>query len=141
MSSSDDFYHETNVSRNLAGADAKCVMQELSKNPTPGAPSAASPGGTSNNAKVWPFPNNPVKSYQTTSVDSSNIPVVVNTAGVGDGSVFGPGYVARYVQGGRVYTRGEGTSGWQSFGSASDFMNEQIWGEQLDRIVEKCKCR
>lgn len=136
----DSFYHATNVSRDLDGADPKCVVEMLTNEPTllPGGPKRASPDGTLNNAKVGV--NNLVKSYQTTA-HGSGIPIVVNVAGVGDGSVFGPGYVARYVQGVRVYTKGEGTSGWQSIGSLSDWMNEKIWGEDLERIIQKCKCK
>ena len=141
MSSNDAYYHETNVRRSLMGADPKCVMQELINNPTPGVPRAATPGGTSNNAQVPGFSNNPVMSYLTTD-PSSGIPIVVNTAGVGDGSAFGPGYVARYVQGGYAYTKGEGTNFSQSVDPVTDFFNQYIvWGRDLERMIEKCRCR
>jgi RHS repeat-associated protein len=136
----DCFYHYTNVRRPLNGADPKCVMRELTQRPTPGKPNPASPGGTKNNAvpPYYPF-NNSVKSY-TTNGYGSGIPIVVNTAGVDDGSAFGPGYVARYVEDGYAYTKGEGTSTQQGLGP-SDWANEQLWGKDLERIIEKCKCQ
>ena len=141
LSGTDNFYHETNVSRDLGGADPACVTRELTNNPTPGVPSPATPGGTRNNAVAPRFPvDNYVTSFRTTA-HGSGIPIVVNTAGIGDGSFFGPGYVARYTQDGRAYTKGEGTSGWQSIGPLSDSENEKLWGRDLERIIKKCKCQ
>ena len=136
----DPFYHETNVSRDLNGANAECVMKELTNSPTPGTPQPATPTGTLNNARVPGFGDNLVRSFLTTA-QGSGMPIVVNTAGVGDGSAFGPGYVARYVQNGRAYTKGEGTSGYQSVGPLSDYANERLWGKDLERIIDKCKCK
>ena len=85
--------------------------------------------------------NNPVTSFLTTTHGFGGIPVVVNTAGVGDGSAFGPGYVARYVLNGRVYTVGEGTGWEQSFDGFSDTMNEWVWGDDMEEIIAKCKCQ
>lgn len=141
LGSNSSFYHETNVSRDLDGADPECVMKELTNSPTPGIPNAASPQGTPNNARTYDvFGDNLVKSYLTPA-HGSGMPIVVNTAGVGDGSDFGPGYVARYVQGGRAYTKGEGTSMFQSIGPLSNRENEKLWGKDLERIIKKCKCQ
>jgi hypothetical protein len=112
-------------------------MRELISGPTPGQPNPASPGGTPNNAEV--FGDNYVRSFLTTA-HGTGIPIVVNTAGVADGSAFGPGYVARYVQGGSAYTVGEGNNWKQGADWLTDPANEMLWGRDLDRIIQKCKC-
>jgi hypothetical protein len=69
---------------------------------------------------------------------------VVNTAGVDDGSLFGPGYVARYVSNGKVHSVGEGANWKQSPAVTGQWMqdraNEAVWGNQMRETVSKCKC-
>lgn len=104
------FYHYYNVSRDLNCADPDAVSQGLINNPTPGSPSPATPNGTPNNATIAGL-NNPVTSYLTMDVNTG-APLVVNITG--PGSLFGAGYVARYVNGGAARTVGEGTNPIQS---------------------------
>lgn len=60
--------------------------------------------------------------------------VEVNIVGVGDGSLFGPGYVARYVRGGWAHTAGEGNNFKQSPAvtgqTIQDIANQALWGSR-----------
>ena len=141
-------YHYYDVTRDLDGADPECVINELKNNPTPDPESnPASLFGTLNNARVDQFPftgrDNFVLSYVTQDLNNGNT-VVVNTAGSGDGSLFGPGYVARYIQNGVVHTAGEGMdpaqSGWFTTPFMQNWGNENVWGSQMDKIIKKCTC-
>ena len=138
----DKYHHEYNLPVPLDGADPDCVADALANNPTPGKPNAATPEGSSNNAVVGGF-DNFVTSYLTNDLVTGN-PIVVNTAGVGDGSFFGPGYVARYVEDGRVHTVGEGTNWKQSPAVTTrtfqNIGNYWVWGQQMREIVSQCMC-
>lgn len=140
-------YHDYTVSVPLEGADPECVLQELLLAPTPGQSNGTSSGGTRNNAEVGGVPNF-VTSYATRDVDTGN-GLAVNTAGTNDGSLFGPGYVARYVSGGSVHTSGEGLNWRQApwvlggpvIGPLVQWgANEAVWGDQMRDIVERCSC-
>ena len=151
-------YHSYSVSRDLRGADPDCVMREIIKVPTPGNPDPATPEGTPNNAYlVDERMDNQVTTYLTKDLVTGE-PVVVNTAGSGpdDESFFGPGYTARYVRDGRVYTVGEGTSPIQSnyvtglpFGIWGPVLgdaiqtagNEYVWGGLMEEHIEACLCK
>ena len=69
----------------------------------------------------------------------------MNLAGINDGSLFGPGYVARYIQSGVVHTAGEGLTDLQNprlTGRAfQDFINQSLWGMQLDKIISSVKSK
>ena len=121
-------------------------------NPTPGSPQPATPNGTRNNADVGAGPNW-VTSYAT--VDSATgAPMVVNishkTRGhtenqfIGEESQFHPGYVARWVADGVAHTFGEGLDPFQSPWATAEVIQNigiwWVWGRQMDRIIEKCKC-
>ena len=84
------FYHRYALSRDLRGADPACVFRKLVEEPTPGQPKAATPEGTPNDATVTGFDYNPVTSYLTQR-HGSGAPLIVNIAGVGNGTYFGPG--------------------------------------------------
>ena len=135
-------YHDYSVSRPLNGTSTSCVMQGMTNNPTPGNPNAASSQGTPNNATMF-GQNNFVTSYATHDLNTG-APVVVNIAGVNDGSQFGPGYVARYTRNGRAYTVGEGTNWKQSpyiTGHGVGFIANQLtWGSQMSDIIGRCGC-
>jgi len=137
----DWFYHPTNVSRDLDGADSQCVMQKMELYPTPirGAPARATSEGTWNNAQAYIFNENFVTSYSTTAI-GSGIPIVVNTAGLHDGSSFGPGYVAWYVANGRAYVKGEGTNFIQGWDWLTNKASQGLWGSQLEKFIRECKC-
>jgi hypothetical protein len=139
-------YHYYNVNRDLGCADPDAVSQGLINNPTPGNTSPATPNGTPNNAVVpfLPF-DNLVTSYLTMDVNTG-APLVVNMTG--PGSLFGAGYVARYVNGGKAYTIGEGTNAIQSplvlSGLVQYAADEALWGRQMSSIISgaksKCGC-
>jgi hypothetical protein len=136
-------YHKYHVKKSLGKADAKCVEEKMKNNPTTkaGQPKPATSGGTINNAKVPPFNNNIVKSYLTTDRRSGG-QVVVNMTG--PGSTFGDGYVARTVFGGEAHTYGEGTAFIQSGfipDPAKDYMDEQVWGKQMEEFIKECTCQ
>lgn len=68
------------------------------------------------------------------------MPIEVNLAGIGDGSLFGPGYVARYVQNGIAHTAGEGLSPLQwPFESLQNAANQVVWGKQMEDIISKSR--
>lgn len=135
------FYHDYDVSRSLGCADPDSVFQGLANSPTPGTASPATPNGTPNNAVVpfLPF-NNPVTSYLTNDVNTGML-LVVNITG--PGSLFGPGYVARYVQNGVVHTIGEGLNAIQSplvIGPLVQYAaDEGLWGSQMSSIIGSAK--
>lgn len=129
-------YHKYDVQVPLGGADAQCVMQELTNHPTPGNPSAATPGGTRNNAEVGGL-SNWVTSYTTSDINNGN-PVVVNVADAG--SRFTPGYAARTVTGNTVHTYGEGMNWSQAVGPVQSAGNWYYWKRQMEEIVKKCTC-
>jgi uncharacterized protein RhaS with RHS repeats len=131
------FYHKYDVSRTLDGADPDCVNLKLVLNPTPEGASPATPLGTENNAKY--VLNNIVKSF-TAKNYSSGKGVVVNTGGRTDDSLFGPGYVARYIDNGLVHTVGEGTNPWQDIPFFSNYLAEDFWGPSLEKIIKECQC-
>ncbi|MDB6063389.1 MAG: Repeat family protein [Verrucomicrobiaceae bacterium] len=136
------FYHIYDVTRSIGCARAEDVMKGLINSPTPGNSSPATSGGTANNAVVSFFPfNNPVTSYLTKDINTG-MPVVVNMTG--PGSLFGPGYVARYVTDGVAHTVGEGTNYIQSplvLGPPVQWAaDEGLWGHQMSGIIEKAGC-
>ena len=138
-------YHYYRVSEDLRGADPECVFRKLVEAPTPSSnPMPALPDGQRNNAPALFWDVNIVTSYLTRDA-SSGMPIVVNAAGRNDGSAFGPGYVARWVENGKVYTGGEGLDWWQSpnaFGQKSqDFGNWYIWNRDLQRKIDECLCQ
>ena len=137
ITAGDWFYHEYDVSRDLDGADPNCVYRKLAERPTSGLSSPAMPGDTANNARV--FGDNFVTSY-TTSNHTTGGGIVVNTAGVNDGSAFCPGYVARYVNNGMVHTVGEGINPTQAISAADLAAEHLVWGPDLERIINECKC-
>lgn len=146
IGSNNPLYHYYDVTRGLGCADAGSVSQGLINNPTPGNSSPASESGILNNAVVPFFPlNNLVKSYLTTDLNTG-APLVVNMTG--PGSLFGPGYVARFVQNGTAHTVGEGLSPLQSTIPISPFplaqliqdaANEALWGRQMSKIIGSAK--
>lgn len=136
-------YHAYDVERSLNGASEKCYMDGVTNSPTPGDTYPALPQGTRNNATVGGV-NNWVTSYQTKDlVTGANL--VVNMAGIGDGSLFGPGYVVRYTKDGIAHTAGEGTNFKQNPGitgqNLQDLGNYAVWGRQMNDILKKCGCR
>lgn len=138
------FYHKYDVTRDLNGADARCVMAELRKNATPGKSNGASTNGTVNIAKVGPL-DNPVISYVTKDTRTGDRLIVNITF---DNGVFADGYVARGVVGNTVHTWGEGTAVKQSPNAAGVLSraaqyaaNELVWGGQMDEIIKKCGCQ
>jgi RHS repeat-associated protein len=143
------YYHTYMVKRPIRCASTTSVMNRILQTPTPTnwSPSnPATPGGTRNNARVWPRPNNWVTSYQTQDT-KTGMPLEVNVTG--DGSQFEPGYVVRWISDGVAYTAGEGQSFWQSnkvFRQwVTDGMNEHFWGDQLADFISQsqnpCQCR
>jgi RHS repeat-associated protein len=139
-------YHYYDVHRDLGCADSNDVSQGLINSPTPGTSAPATPNGTTNNAVVPFFPlnlfDNPVTSYLTMDVNTGAA-LVVNITG--PGSLFGPGYVARYVTGGVAHTIGEGTNPIQSPIIISPFIqyaaDEALWGSQMSNIIGKSKSK
>jgi hypothetical protein len=136
-------YHQYDVMRSLDGATADCVFQKIANSPTPGKPNPATPEGTPNNAVVLGI-DNLVASYLTNDT-VTGAPVEVNIAGTDDGSLFGPGYVARWVTGTQSHTAGEGLN-WKQSPSLTgqgfqNAANNEIWGDQLSRFIEECKCK
>jgi RHS repeat-associated protein len=138
------FYHKYDVTRDLSGADARCVMAELRKNATPGKSNGASTNGTVNIAKAGPF-DNPVISYVTKDNRTGDRLIVNITFNNG---AFADGYVARGVVGNTVHTWGEGTAVKQSPNAAGVLSraaqyaaNELLWGGQMDEIIKKCACQ
>lgn len=142
LSGDETFYHDYLVSRGLNGAALDCVMQKLIDNPTPGEPNSATRHGTTNNATVLGM-DNIVTSYLVNDINTG-APIVVNMAGTGKGSLFGPGYVARYVNNGTAYTVGEGTNYKQSYlvtGAGFNYVaNELVWGLQMSDLISECEC-
>jgi RHS repeat-associated protein len=146
---SEFLYHNYEISRRLGCADSKAVMRELINHPTPSSNARpATTGGTKRNDASVPVvaPQNWVTSYLTTDLRNGN-PLVVNITA--PGSFFDPGYVARTITNGVVYTYGEGTS-WTQFENAAgawgaqSYANELVWGLQMERFIEKhsnnCGC-
>jgi RHS repeat-associated protein len=136
-------YHFYDIPRNLNGADPNCVMQGMINAPTPGDTKPATAGGTRNNAKVFPWIDNWVRSYVTKDLNTGMV-IEVNIAGKQDGSEFGPGYVVRYVQNGVAHTAGEGTAWLQAdadpdLREANSFGNQLIWGTQMNNIISEAK--
>ncbi len=138
------FYHKYDVTRDLGGADARCVMAELRKNATPGKSNGAGTNGTVNIAKVGPL-DNPFISYVTKDTRTGDRLIVNITF---DNGVFADGYVARGVVGNTVHTWGEGTAVKQSPNAAGVLSraaqyaaNELLWGGQMDEIIKKCGCQ
>jgi RHS repeat-associated protein len=139
-------YHYYDVQRDLGCADPNDVSQGLINSPTPGTSAPATPNGTSNNAVVPFFPlnlfDNPVTSYLTMDVNTG-APLVVNITG--PGSLFGAGYVARYVTGGVAHTIGEGVNPIQSplvLGPLVQYAaDEALWGRQMSNIIGKAKSK
>jgi hypothetical protein len=88
--------------------------------------------------------DNLVTSYLTTDLVTGSS-LVVNMAGKNDGSAFGPGYVARYVQDGQAVTMGEGLNWKQDpelFGQTAQTIAVQLlWGQQMSQIIAKCRCK
>jgi hypothetical protein len=136
-------YHYYNVSRDLNCADPDAVTQALINNPTPGNSSPATPNGTLNNAVVpfFPLPNM-VTSYLTMDVNTGAALVVNMT---GPGSAYGPGYVARYVNGGAARTVGEGLNAIQSplilSGLIQYAADEALWGRQMSNMIKNAKSK
>lgn len=116
-------------------------MEKMARSPTPGNSQAATKIGTPNNAKVFGL-SNVVTSYLT-SDQRTGVPVVVNITQ--KGSLLADGYVARTVTNGIAHTYGEGTSWMQSpylTGFDSQYMaNEIVWGTQMKRFIDECKCK
>ncbi len=141
ISSKDLLYHSYNVQRSLGGADAKCVLQKLINNPTPGLSNPATAIGTQNNARVLGIDNR-VTSYLTSDTQTGQ-PVIVNVTS--KGSALADGYVARTIANGAVQTVGEGTNWRQSpllTGFDTQFMlNEVVWGGQMQTFIDECKCK
>ena len=145
-SDSNPFYHDYDITRAVPPGLEKCVFQKMVNNPTPNSGSQpATSSGTPNNATVPMLPgDNNVTSYLKNDLNTG-MPVEISTAGVGDGSLFGPGYVMRYVKNGVAHTAGEGQNWKQSatypITPAFQWVNNQIvWGLQMDRFIEECKC-
>lgn len=141
VSANSPFYHRYNVTRRIPNdVDEECVRQALQNQPTPGRPRPATRGGTRNDARV--AGTNWVTSYLRNDV-GSGIPVVVNISDAN--SQFHPGYVARWVADGVVNTMGEGLNFAQSplvtGQPIQNLGNEAVWGRQLDRIIEDCRCK
>jgi len=117
-------------------------MQGITNAPTQDTSSPATVGGTANNTVVLfsPF-NNPVTSYLTKDINTG-MDVVVNMTG--PGSLFDPGYVARYVSNGVAHMVGEGLNAIQSplvIGPPVQIAaDELLWGRQMDGIIEKAGC-
>jgi hypothetical protein len=115
-------------------------MQALINNPTPGTPSAASAGGTRNNAPALIFRDNTVTSYLTKDLNTG-APLVVNMTD--PGSAFHPGYVARTVTNGVAHSYGEGLNGWQSPAATAQWFqnlgNEVVWGGQMVDLIRAAK--
>jgi RHS repeat-associated protein len=140
----DPDYHHYDITRSLNGANADCVFDQITSNPTPGdKPNRATPRGATNNAVVL-GQDNIVTSYLTHDA-VTGAAVEVNIAGVGDGSLFGPGYVARYVAGWWAHTAGEGNNFKQSPAvtgqTIQDIANQALWGEQMSGFIKKCGCK
>ncbi|MBE1162191.1 hypothetical protein [Dyella acidiphila] len=129
-------------------------MQGLIDNPVPDNPNGgtapASPGGTPNIAYIPVIgTDNQVTSFLTPNLSGSGW-VAVNMTGYG--STFSPGYVARTVDdNGVAHTYGEGTSPVQSnlgmdtlsgdpWGAVNNIVNQYVWGGQMERLIQKCKC-
>jgi RHS repeat-associated protein len=133
-------YHSYDVHRSIGCADPKDVTQLFINNPTPGTPKQASKGGTRNNAMVFGM-DNYVTSYTTTDLNTGN-PLVVNVTD--GGSLFPWGYVAHEVSNGVAHTYGEGDNFKQSpkvWGQGvEDFLNNEVWGSQMDDLIAKAKC-
>lgn len=141
----DSFYHAYDVQRQLNGTDANCVMDGMMNSPTPGNSYPALPQGTRNNAVVGGL-DNWVSSYRTADL-ITGAPVEVNIAGTNDGSLFGPGYVVRYISHGVAHTAGEGLNWKQSPLLTGDAVqaaaNEALWGRQMSKIIssaKQCEC-
>jgi hypothetical protein len=130
-------YHKYDVQVPLGNADAKCVMQKLIDNPTPGNPKPASSNGTRNDAVVFDH-QNMVTSYLTSDLNTGN-PIVVNVAD--SGSAFPPGYVARTVSDGVVHTYGEGLAWPQAISPLQAAGNWWYWKRQMQRFVQECTCQ
>lgn len=70
--------------------------------------------------------------------------LVVNLTG--PGSLFGPGYVARYVINGMAYSVGEGANWMQAQAiPLNDALqwgaDEYLWGRQMSQIIAASKSR
>jgi hypothetical protein len=139
----DSQYHKYHVSRDLRGADPECVFRKMANSPTPGNSNPATKDGTQNNAEVVSGWSNPVTSYLTAD-PVLKTQVAVNMAGSGDGSAFGPGYVAQWTGQGKAHTAGEGTSALQTplpgLGAMQTLGNEYVWGRRLDKFIDECLC-
>jgi len=146
-------YHAYNIPVPLNGANADCVMRGVVANPTPGNPSAATPGGTPNNAtppmaqKLFDavdylssfgndpggYSNNPVLSYSLAGGT-----VVVNVTQ--PGHKLHPGYVARTIIGSEVNNFGEGLGLLQSDFSPVKGPINGVWVPQTGGLVASCEC-
>jgi RHS repeat-associated protein len=137
-------YHRYHVERSIGCAPPDAVMKKLIQNPTPGKPKPATPEGTPNNAVVL-WQDNHVTSYLTKDLKTGD-PIVVNITN--PNSLFGPGYVARYVKDGKAHTAGEGANPMQSPKVTGrpfqDVANEVLWGGQMKRLINEaaaeCGC-
>jgi RHS repeat-associated protein len=133
-------YHRYDVQRDIGCANPEDIMQALINHPTPGTPSAATPGGTRNNAPALIFRDNTVTSYLTKDLNTG-APLVVNMTD--PGSAFHPGYVARTVTNGVAHSYGEGLNGWQSPAATAQWFqnlgNEVVWGGQMVDLVRAAK--
>ncbi|MFK2931886.1 RHS repeat-associated core domain-containing protein [Dyella agri] len=150
INSSSENYHAYDVPVSTGGADAGAITQQIINNPTPGSPSAATAGGTYNDATPTAFQdlsnfldgigdgagggynNSPVMSYVTVDPATGNTVVVNVTL---PGHPLFPGYVAREVCGGVVHNFGEGTSSLQS--PSSPFANDinNVWIQQTQNLI------
>ena len=154
FSANDDYYHAYDVTRRIGGADPDCVMKQLVNNSVPNNPNGgvrpATAEGTPNIAYIPVIgTDNQVTSYLTENLSGPGM-VAVNMTG--NGSTFSPGYVARTVSDGVAHTYGEGTNPIQSnldqdqwgpipLGALNNFINEQVWGGQMDEFISKAQKR
>jgi RHS repeat-associated protein len=154
FSADDNYYHAYDITRNIGGADPNCVMKQLVNNPVPNNPNGgvrpATAGGTPNIAYIPIIgTDNQVTSYLTENLSGPGM-VAVNMTG--NGSTFAQGYAARTVSDGVAHTYGEGTSPIQSnlgqdqwgpipLGALNNFINERVWGGQMDEFISKAQKR
>ena len=152
-------YHAYTIPVPLNGANANCVMNGITNNPTPGSPSPATSQGTLNNASPagiqslfnaldWissfgndpgGYNNSPVKSY---SVTVNGSPAVVNVT-LPHHPLF-PGYVLRIINGSKVVNYGEGAGALQGPLSQATGIAGLIngaWNGQTQGIIQKCGCQ
>jgi hypothetical protein len=133
-------YHSYNEWVKTAGINKKSLDDYVRNNPTPGSPSAATPGGTPNNASPSLAPSfipSPVISY---SMNYNGSQVIVNVT-MPNHSLF-PGCVARVSNNnGTINNFGEGTGALQ--GPYSPFARpiNNIWQNMTDDAINACSCR